>query len=140
MVSFERRYRPTTVTTSGRSLELQNRPAATLGYPLQAPVGIYGHRIADGFEHRSIGEAVGVSLRLGQTRVPLAAKALDRRHLLPLGNQRRGHPAARLRGVVARKKGVAHDDVARAQGAVEVVESESSHRTAVSCQSSVVPL
>src|SRR5205807_8131439 len=45
---------------------------------------------------------------------------------------------ARLRGVVARKKGVAHDDVARTQGAVEVVEGESDHRTSVSCQSSVV--
>ena len=58
---------------------------------LQSPVGIYGHRIADGFEHRSIREAVRVSLRLGQARVPLAAKALDRGHLLRLGNQRRDH-------------------------------------------------
>src|SRR5206468_8092067 len=233
-----------------RRLELQNRPAALRRDSLQASVGIHDYRIADGFEHRGIGEAVRVSLRLREVGAVLTAKALDRRHLLRLGNQGRDHFAgrravlvdervrdhrveaeiadyrgqrdvefpghqhrtkalgavrlhylfgarikartddllekrplqlleplllhppiftvedlvkkrarveveadhhrnaqqqlaalqqgARLRGVVARKKGVAHDDVARTQGAVEVVEGESGHKTAVSCQSSVV--
>ena len=62
----------------GELVELERRPGPLDRDPLELPVGVDDHRVADRFEERQVGVAVGVGGRCGQVESLLLRELADR--------------------------------------------------------------